>query len=77
MLSLAIKSGRGCTVPNYLVITASSNFEDAAQIDRGEPQVDRLQHWAEVPKMTREEKRRYSKVSYALSVLAAYCAITF
>ena len=55
MLSLAIKSGRGCTVPNYLVITASSNFEDAAQIDR-ENRKWTVYNMSEVPKMTREEK---------------------
>ena len=54
MLQLTIKNGRGCSVPNHLVVTASTNSEDAAQID------EHNRKWAvhklEAPKMTEEEK---------------------
>jgi hypothetical protein len=53
MLALSIKSGRGCSVPNHMVITASSNYEDAAHIS---PQNRKWTvHHLDVPVMTEEE----------------------
>jgi hypothetical protein len=56
MLSLAVKNGRGCLVPNYLVITASSNYADAAAISL-ENRKWSVFNMSEVPKMTKEEKQ--------------------
>lgn len=54
MLQLTIKNGRGCSVPNHLVVTASTNSDDAAQID-GNNRKWGVHHLA-APPMTEDEK---------------------
>ncbi len=55
MLTLTIKGGRGYSVPNHLVVTASTNSSDAAAIDENN------RKWAihkfDVPPMSEDEKK--------------------
>ena len=74
MLALSIKGGRGCSVPNYTVITASSNHEDAAHISA------QNRKWAihhlNVPPMTEDEKtwifEEFLRLPRARAVLRHY-----
>jgi hypothetical protein len=54
MLQLTIKNGRGCSVPNHLVVTASTNSDDAAQIDGNNRKWG--VHHLNAPPMTETEK---------------------
>ncbi len=54
MLTLTVKGSRGYSVPNHLIITASTNSDDAAQIDENNRKW--AVHRLDAPSMTEAEK---------------------
>ena len=74
MLNVTVKGGRGYSAPNHLVVTASTNADDAAQID------DNNRKWAvhrlNAPPMTKAEKtwifEEFLRLPRARAVLRHY-----
>lgn len=54
MLNVTVKGGRGYSAPNHLVVTASTNSDDAAQIDENNRKW--AVHRLNMPPMTHDEK---------------------
>jgi hypothetical protein len=75
MIALSIKNGRGCNAPNHMIITASSNNEDAAQIDHDNRKWS-VYNMSKTPKMTKAEKawifEEFLRLPRARAVLRHY-----
>jgi hypothetical protein len=74
MLNVTVKGGRGYSVPNHLVVTASTNADDAAQIDENNRKW--AVHRLNAPPMTHNEKARvfegFLRTDRARAVLRHY-----
>jgi hypothetical protein len=74
MLNVTVKGGRGYSAPNHLVVTASTNSDDAAQIDNNNRKW--AVHRLNMPAMTKDEKawifEGFLRTSRARAVLRHY-----